>query len=92
MLQERSWRVRDVHTVAATPWDYQIYIQDSFAEFSCAKPSCIRLQNAWISDRTLCYPWPVESLPWSSIQVRAASSQMRQGYFASVMWRQRHSA
>jgi len=55
LLQERGWRVRDAHAVASTPWDYQRYIQDSFGEFSCAKPSCIRLQNAWISDRTLCY-------------------------------------
>lgn len=55
MLQKRGWRVRDAHMVASTPWDYQRYIRNSRAEFSCAKPSCIRLQNAWISDRTLCY-------------------------------------
>jgi hypothetical protein len=55
LLQEKGWRVRDAHAVASTPWDYQRYIQESFGEFSCAKPSCIRLQNAWISDRTLCY-------------------------------------
>lgn len=54
-LLRRGWRVRDAHSVASTPWDYQRYIQDSLGEFSCAKPSCIRLQNAWISDRTLCY-------------------------------------
>jgi hypothetical protein len=55
MLTEKGWRLRDPHTVAATPWEYQAYIQASRGEFSCAKPSCIRLQNAWISDRTLCY-------------------------------------
>lgn len=55
MLLERGWRVRRGHTVASTPWDYQRYIQDSLGEFSCVKPSCIRLQNAWVSDRTLCY-------------------------------------
>ena len=37
------------------PWDYQRYVQASQGEFSCAKPSCVRLQNAWVSDRTLCY-------------------------------------
>ena len=47
--------MRDAHAVACTPWDYQRYIQESRGEFSCVKPSCVRLQNAWISDRTLCY-------------------------------------
>jgi len=55
MLEDRGWRVVDSHGVAATPWDYQHYIQDSFAEFSCAKPACLKLENAWISNRTLCY-------------------------------------
>ncbi len=55
MLLERGWRVRDAYTVASTPWDYQHYIWHSLGEFSCVKPSCVRLQNAWISDRTLCY-------------------------------------
>jgi hypothetical protein len=55
LLQARGWRVRDAHLVAATPWDYQRYVQDSLGEFSCAKPAYARLGNAWISDRTLCY-------------------------------------
>ena len=55
MLQELGWRVRESYEVASTPWDYQRYIQDSRGEFSCVKPSCVRLQNAWISDRTICY-------------------------------------
>jgi hypothetical protein len=54
-LRRRGWRVVNAHMVAPTPWDYQHYIQQSFGEFSCAKPSCLRLENAWISDRTLCY-------------------------------------
>jgi len=54
-LRRRGWRVRDASRVASTPWDYQRYIQESRGEFSCVKPSCLRLQNAWISDRTLCY-------------------------------------
>ena len=54
-LAERGWRVREAHEVARTPWDYQRYVQDSRGEFSCVKPSCVRLQNSWISDRTLCY-------------------------------------
>ncbi len=55
LLQERGWRVRDTPEVASTPGDYQRYIQGSRGEFSCVKPSCVRLQNAWVSDRTLCY-------------------------------------
>jgi hypothetical protein len=55
VLWERGWRVRESAAVASTPWDYQRYIQSSRAEFSCVKPSCYHLQNAWISDRTLCY-------------------------------------
>jgi hypothetical protein len=54
-LVQRGWRVRDALTVAATPWDYQAYIAGSLGEFSCVKPSCRRLQNAWVSDRTVCY-------------------------------------
>ena len=54
-LAARGWRVRDATEVAATPWAYRDYIGASRGEFSCAKPSCIRMQNAWISNRTLCY-------------------------------------
>jgi hypothetical protein len=54
-LRNRGWRVRHAYEVAATPEDYQAYVRDSRGEFSCAKPSCVRLQNAWVSDRTLCY-------------------------------------
>jgi hypothetical protein len=55
MLEASGWRVRHAFDVASTPRDYQCYVQASRGEFSCVKPSCIRLQNAWISDRTLCY-------------------------------------
>jgi hypothetical protein len=54
-LEARGWRIRHSYDVAASPEDYQRYIQASRGEFSAVKPSCVRLQNAWISDRTLCY-------------------------------------
>ncbi len=54
-LVDLGWRVCQASRVASTPSDYQRYIQNSLGEFSCVKPSCVRLQNAWISDRTLCY-------------------------------------
>jgi hypothetical protein len=54
-LIAKGWRVRRSDDVSATPRDYQQYLQSSMGEFSCCKPSCVRLQNAWISDRTICY-------------------------------------
>jgi hypothetical protein len=50
-----GWRIRDSHDFTATPEQYRTYLQQSRGEFSCAKPSCMQLQNAWISDRTICY-------------------------------------
>ena len=54
-LVDHGWRIKDSFATCSTPWDYQKYVQNSRGEFSCARPSCVRLQNAWISDRTLCY-------------------------------------
>ncbi len=55
MLRQHGWRVRNSEHACSTPREYASYIGQSLGEFSCAKTSCIRLQNAWISDRTLCY-------------------------------------
>ena len=54
-LENCGWRVRRAPEVAGAPESYQRYIQRSRGEFSCAKPSYIKLQTSWISDRTLCY-------------------------------------
>ena len=54
-LLARGWRVRHASEVTGSPVEYQRYLQSSRGEFSCCKPSCVRLQNAWISDRTICY-------------------------------------
>jgi len=54
-LVDHGWQIKDSFETCSTPWDYQGYIQRSRGEFSCARPSYVRLQNAWISDRTLCY-------------------------------------
>ena len=54
-LQSRGWRVRHSKEVAGTPEQYRGYVQRSRGEFSWAKPSCVKFQNAWISDRSLCY-------------------------------------
>jgi hypothetical protein len=54
-MESHGWRIRHSREVAKSPELYQSYIQGSRGEFSCAKPSCMKFQNAWISDRTLCY-------------------------------------
>ena len=54
-LESHGWRVRDSREVAGSPEAYRAYVQQSRGEFSCAKPSCMEFQNAWVSDRTLCY-------------------------------------
>src|SRR6266571_5334500 len=54
-LEKRGWRIRSSREIASTPESYQAYLQQSRGEFSCAKRSCLKFQNAWISDRTLCY-------------------------------------
>jgi hypothetical protein len=55
LLERKGWQVRRALEVARTPETYRTYIQASRGEFSCAKPSCLELQNGWVSDRTLCY-------------------------------------
>jgi hypothetical protein len=53
-LSERGWRLCDSATLS-DPGAYRQYVQHSLGEFSCAKPSYVRLGTAWISDRTVCY-------------------------------------
>src|SRR5262249_32021952 len=55
LLEAHGWRVRHSREVAATPEAYQAYVRASRGEFSCAKPSYMKFQTAWVSDRTLCY-------------------------------------
>ncbi len=55
LLVENGWHVRHSFDVAGDPFTYRNYIVSSRGEFSCVKPSCLLFQNAWISDRTLCY-------------------------------------
>ena len=54
-LEGQGWRVRHSREVAGDPQAYRGYIQRSRGEFSCVKPSCVAFQNAWVSDRSLCY-------------------------------------
>ena len=54
-LTGNGWRVRHSAAAAGSPESYRSYVQRSRGEFSCAKASCMQFQNAWVSDRTLCY-------------------------------------
>lgn len=54
-LERRGWRIRDAQDVAGSPDAYHRYIHQSRGEFSCAKPSYVKQQTSWISDRTLCF-------------------------------------
>ncbi len=55
LLERHGWHIRDAREVASTPERYQAYIQSSRGEWSCAKPVFVKFQNAWVSDRTVCY-------------------------------------
>lgn len=55
MLEEHGWRVRHTSDAGGSPEAYRSYIQRSRGEFSWAKRSCMEFQNAWVSDRSLCY-------------------------------------
>lgn len=55
MMERLGWRICHTRDVAASPAAYRNYIRSSRGEFSCAKRSCMKFQNAWVSDRTLCY-------------------------------------
>ena len=55
IMQAQGWNIRLASDVASRPDDYRSYVQNSRGEFSCAKPSCMKFQNAWVSDRSLCY-------------------------------------
>jgi hypothetical protein len=54
-LEAAGWRISEAHDVVASPAEFQRYVQLSRGEFSCCKPHCVRLQNTWLSDRTVCY-------------------------------------
>lgn len=54
-LENRGWRIRHSRDVAGSPENYRAYLQESRGEFGWAKASCMKFQNAWISDRSLCY-------------------------------------
>ena len=95
MLERRGWRIRHASEVSSTPEAYRAYIQRSRGELSCVKPSCIRLQNGWVSDRSLCYlasgkpvvmqdTGPSSYLPFGDGILRFATSEQAAEALAAV--------
>jgi len=54
-LAENGWQLLDPARVAATPADYQRFIQGSKAEFAIAKGGYVASGCGWFSDRSICY-------------------------------------
>ena len=54
-LEASGWTLVDPATVAADPWSYRRFIQDSAAELMVAKNMYVRAHSGWLSDRSLCY-------------------------------------
>ena len=55
LMEPKGWRLREAWDVSSTPDAYRAYVRRSRGEWSCAKPSTVALETAWVSDRTLCY-------------------------------------
>jgi len=54
-LAHYGWQLLDPRTVAATPEDYQRFIQTSKAELGIAKSGYVKSRCGWFSDRSLAY-------------------------------------
>ena len=55
LLAEDGWRLADPAVVAADPWAYRSYVQDSKAELMVAKGMYVQSRSGWVSDRSICY-------------------------------------
>jgi len=54
-LRQNRWHVVDPKTVAADPFQFRQYVQESGAECSVAKGVYTETNSGWFSDRTVCY-------------------------------------
>jgi hypothetical protein len=55
LLRSHGWKIAEAVEVARTPADFQLYVQDSSAEFSPAQGVYVRTGCGWFSDRTARY-------------------------------------
>ena len=72
LLQTNGWGIVDPLTVAADPWSYRSYIQQSSAEIMVAKNMYVKGRSGWFSDRSICYlasgkPVLAQDTGWRSI-------------------------
>jgi hypothetical protein len=55
LLRSAGWTLRDPRSVAADPWRYRSYVQESRAELMVAKNLYVQSRSGWFSDRSICY-------------------------------------
>jgi len=55
LLHQNDWTLIDPKTVAADPWVYRSFLQQSRAEFMVAKNMYVQSNSGWFSDRSICY-------------------------------------
>jgi hypothetical protein len=55
LLRSKGWAVRDALEPTRDPWTYQLYIQQSKAEFSVAKHGYVISRSGWFSERSAAY-------------------------------------
>jgi len=55
LLASKGWQLKDPFDVAADPWAYQLYIQESKAEFTVGKHGYVVSRSGWFSERSAGY-------------------------------------
>jgi hypothetical protein len=55
LLRSAGWTLRDPREVAADPWAYRSYVQNSSGELMVAKNIYVQTRSGWFSDRSICY-------------------------------------
>jgi hypothetical protein len=55
LLRASGWALREPREVAADPWKYRSYVQESRAELMVAKNLYVQSRSGWFSDRSICY-------------------------------------
>jgi hypothetical protein len=55
LLRSNGWSLVDPLSVAADPWTYRSYVQQSRAEVMIAKNMYVESRSGWFSDRSICY-------------------------------------
>jgi hypothetical protein len=54
-LTDHGWDVVPGWIATETPSSYQLFVQNSYAEFGVAKHAYVASRSGWMSDRSICY-------------------------------------